>query len=269
MIQPIYRTFFSILLFSCTLAQSNLTQELEAEPAQAPQVQATLTFEAKTINANPQLKDAFIEFAAWNLATQDSAMIDSIVYLVQKYPDAGQKFLGAFKDGKKINPTISQLLIEQDKENNKTTMQKIAGMVSLKNIFFNGVVPILDPLTFLQSLDAHGNSLEKKVFGFRIPDFSDDTKVHGVALRLPLKPQNEWIRAILTAWIWGAVKAKVKDHAKKEWAWNFEIPAYQEKSWNVQHYGSQLVDVGLWAGAGAIVTREILNPLYDTMSIPK
>lgn len=290
MIQPLYRTLFSILLFSGTLVHPNLTQELETKPAQttAPnfQLQATLAFEKKNINTHPELKDAFIQFAATNLATQDQAMVDSIVHLMQKYPDVVQKFLGLHKEGKDINPVISQLLFEQDKENNKTTMQKIAGVITLKNIVMFGVLPLVNVQGKLQwcLVDATGKELWQKnnreilndngniSMSLEINDDEPDYEHENSSMRLKdfsigIRPMNQWPSAWIGALLTAKIQYEINKRATETWGWKFEHPEYKVDSWNVERYSSMVLKQIIDWQLGNIVAGKIVHPLLGIIGL--
>lgn len=299
MIQYSYRLLCSVILLSCTFAQSDLTKDLESQPKQVPQMQATLTFEAKNINQNPQLKEAFIEFAANNLATQDQAMIDSIIHLAKKYPEASRQLATAIDSGRVINPTIAKAIAEQEKENNKTALQKI---VTFKNLFKYGVMPILNknwntwPTMFLRNTDGyilfgvdqhnnitpdhtpeeHGGVVflrhrDNVNLNFGRANVSKTDNGQELSVFVSLKdalsdyfiPKEQWARAITAAIVSAKITQMIKQHAQTEWGWNVEPCENKEENNAVERYSSLAANGLMWGGIESSISGFVVNPLLN------
>lgn len=249
-----------ISLLASTIAHANLSTELDKKSL-LPQIQAPITFDKKNINAHPELKDKFIEFASLNLDSQDAAMLTSIVHLVKKYPQSCKEEFS--KKNSVLNPAIQQVFNNQKNEKDTPHWHKMFSFGALFKTYLY-VRPFLNIYAFPTFRAYHkdtGKELwvnEEKTEADLLHD-NAKIRLHGVGLM----PYEQWPRIFISGIITRKIMQLIQERAKNNWGYNFEIPEYNKNSWNVEGHASAIVQEYMWMGVGGAIGGYVVNPLMQ------
>lgn len=253
--------FLVLSLFSIsTHISANIHTELAAQQPQAS-VSVSLVFDKKNIDAHPELKQNFIEFASSHLQTQDRAMVASIAYLAHIYPEECKQWV-TNKDGVKIPDDVEKILQNYEAEKNKTPLQNIANILTWQNIFLYGIYPISRPFCFFKSFDEEGNEFAPVSFLGCIVPYMDKDEVDRVEFCWPVIPIEEWPKVIIGTAISGAIAHKIKEHTTECWGWKMQEPE-DKKGFNVERVGAAMLRFFMWSQVENLIANKVVFPVLS------
>lgn len=217
--------------FGATLAMAPLV--LQPGTAQAENNHRFVRFSKESIDARPDLKQKFIQYAQLHITAQDQPTVDALVYLFQKYPDAArQVYPFILQNCQRISPRIQKVVgisaVTQPQRssliNTADTIKKVQELMTPSNVIQYGILP---------AIDLENGGLSDNIVPSIASAITTDLMLHTAEQYIPT-----------------SVKKMV------------ECPVFVQGSWNVGNRACRLGKFMVRQQLRSMVAAHVVNPVF-------
>lgn len=234
-----------------------------------------IEFTPSNIDAYASSKQPFIEYAKKNITTKNALIVNTIIYLIKKYPDAARELYPlVLQNCTQVNPALQKAVGAQcfvastikpiqvkkvDPENvTKKGSEEDDGLFTVGNIVHYGLWPIVD-IDIPHAIDKDKN----RVNMWDITEQNVDQLVELVDGKMGFKPVEKWPKAIASEIATDVILHYAGKGVEHVTGCSLACPAFKnDNSWNADNRMCRLTQWLIKYGiARPLVRSYIVDPV--------